>query len=214
MKWQVKYALENTNKRLGSVGSAEHVNGDAIKISIRNRPEIFAVISESAEITIDEVVQYHEQYPAMDFLCGFRSECVWTGEAISFLTNAKIGWGSSGTLSSALSDNNVNTASHKDYFFAYRLINQMKKHFRNIEREYDRVFTIVLNNGKKIRVGMLLEYEPTADAVRSFWEQFGPVDVIWNINPNGNPTKLALEAGHQLGCGVLKWVELKHLITR
>ncbi|EDE2548595.1 hypothetical protein GBG34_22200 [Salmonella enterica] len=61
---------------------------------------------------------------------------------------------------------------------------------------------------------MLLEYEPTADAVRSFWERFGPVDVMWNINPNGEPTNNALEAGRELGCGVMKWSELKGLILR
>jgi hypothetical protein len=61
---------------------------------------------------------------------------------------------------------------------------------------------------------MIGEYEPTADAVRSLWNKFGPVDIVWNINPNGNPSPEAIEAGNELGCGVMKWDDLKeHLKT-
>jgi hypothetical protein len=54
-----------------------------------------------------------------------------------------------------------------------------------------------------------MEYEPTADAIRTFWDRFGPIDIAWNINPNGNPTQNAIEAGADLGCEVMKWDELK-----
>lgn len=56
---------------------------------------------------------------------------------------------------------------------------------------------------------MIADYEPTADAVRSLWDQFGSVDVVWNINPNGNPSPEAVDAGAELGCRVMKWDELK-----
>ncbi|MBA8869907.1 hypothetical protein ABEG93_19315 [Pantoea agglomerans] len=213
MSWQVNYALENINKHFKRTGSAEHVSDDAIKISIHDRPDTLAIISASHEITIEIAKQYHEKFPDLDFICGYRTECVWTGEAIKYLSGEKIGWGNAGTLYSALSDNTVNIAAHKDYFFSYRLITQMRV-VRSIAREFDRVFNINLADGRKLRVGMLLEYEPTADAVRSFWERFGPVDVMWNINPNGDPTKNALEAGRELGCGVMKWSEFKELILR
>lgn len=213
MNWQVKYALENINNDLKRTTSAEHVAEDAIRIFIHDRPDTLAIISASYEITIEIAKQYHEKFPDLDFICGYRKECVWTGEAINYLSDARIGWGNAGTLYSALLDNNVNIASHKDYFFSYRLITQMSV-VRSIEREFDRVFNIDLANGRKLRVGMLLEYEPTADAVRSFWDKFGPVDVMWNINPNGDPTKNALSAGRELGCGVMKWSEFKKLILR
>lgn len=61
---------------------------------------------------------------------------------------------------------------------------------------------------------MVADYEPTADAVRTLWEQFGAVDIIWNINPNGRPSPEAVGAGKDLGCKVMKWRELKeHLDT-
>lgn len=213
MNWQVKYAIENINDHFKKTGSAEHVADDAIRISIHNRPDTLAIISASHEITFEIAKQYHDKFPDLDFICGYRKECVWTGDAINYLSDAKIGWGNAGTLYSALLDNNVNIAAHKDYFFSYRLITQMRV-VRRIEREFDRVFNIDLADGRKLRIGMLLEYEPTADAVRSFWERFGPVDVMWNINPNGEPTNNALEAGRELGCGVMKWSELKGLILR
>ncbi|MCG3823579.1 hypothetical protein I3263_03430 [Photobacterium damselae] len=59
---------------------------------------------------------------------------------------------------------------------------------------------------------MIMEYEPTADAIRTFWDEFGPIDVAWNINPNGSPTQKAIAAGNDLGCEVLKWEELKQLM--
>jgi hypothetical protein len=61
---------------------------------------------------------------------------------------------------------------------------------------------------------MLADYEPTADAVRTLWEQFGPVDIAWNINPNGNPSAEAIDAGNELGCKVMKWDELKEYMGR
>lgn len=214
MNWQVKYALKNINdcpnKRLGS---AKHVTGDAIRIYIHDRPDTLAIISASEEITLEIVKHYHEQFPNLDFICGYRKECVWTGESINYLSGARIGWGTAGTLYSALEDNNVNTAAHKDYSFSYRIITQTKV-VKNIKREFDRVFIIDLANGHKLRVGMLLEYEVTADAVRSFWDKFSRVDVMWCINPHAKLTSNALEAGRELHCGVMKWDEFKELIFR
>ncbi|MBZ8135189.1 hypothetical protein CLD20_18080 [Afifella sp. IM 167] len=55
---------------------------------------------------------------------------------------------------------------------------------------------------------MIADYEPTADAVRNLWDHFGPVDFVWNINPNGSPSPEAIDAGNELGCEVGKWEEL------
>ena len=60
---------------------------------------------------------------------------------------------------------------------------------------------------------MIAEYEPTADAVRSLWARFGPVDIAWNINPNGSPSVAAIDAGRELGCKVIKWDELKDYMS-
>jgi hypothetical protein len=207
MKWQVKYALLNLNKD-SNVERTQPIGDEAICISTHDQPDVLAVISDSDSISVELVKKYHENFPNLDFLCGYRKQCVWEGEAIRYLESERIGWGSAGTLSSALSDGNVNTAAHKDFFFSYRLINQMRS-ITNIVREFDRVLTITLANGNHLRVGMIMEYEPTADSIRTFWDRFGPIDIAWNINPNGNPTSNAIEAGQQLGCEVLKWESLK-----
>ncbi|TPI21145.1 hypothetical protein FJW10_10135 [Mesorhizobium sp. B4-1-1] len=59
---------------------------------------------------------------------------------------------------------------------------------------------------------MIADYEPTADAVRTLWEQFGPIDIVWNINPNGSPSPEAIAAGQELGCEVMKWDELREYL--
>ena len=212
MSWQVNYALENIRKSHGTE-SAQQISDDAIKITMPNQPEAIAVISAEQLMTVEIAAQYHVNYPSMDFLCGYRKECAWEGGAIKYLENKGIGWGNAGTLGSAVHSGDIKNAVHKEYFFSYRLIRQMKS-ISNLNREFDRVFTMTLANGCSVRVGMISEYEPTADAIRTFWDRFGPINIAWNINPNGNPTPNAIEAGRSLGCEVVKWEELREILQR
>ena len=210
MKWQVKYALEylQKNKKLHS---AEHIRDDAIKIELIDGSEVIAIISDTYKMTAELATQYHAEFPDMIFLCGYRKECIWEGGAIRYAQENEIGWGNAGSLSDAVESGVFINAEHKLYYFSYRLIRQMSS-VTNLDREYDRVFTMSLRNGHTYRVGMIMEYEPTADAIRTFWDQFGPIDVAWNINPNGSPTQQAINAGQELGCEVVKWKELKLLM--
>ncbi len=210
MNWQVRYALENILKNYHLV-TAQHVRDDAIRVTMPDRPDVVAVISAAYKIDFQLATQYHTDFPDMDFLCGYRKECVWEGEAIRYVENSTIGWGNVGTLISAIGTGDAKTAVHKGYLFSYRLIRQMRS-VANLNREFDRVFTMTLTNGRTYRVGMIMEYEPTADAIRTFWDRFGPIDIAWNINPSGHPTQNAIEAGRGLGCGVMKWDELKLLL--
>jgi hypothetical protein len=210
MNWQIQYALSNIQQERSRM-SAQHVSGDAIKIMFPDHPDVLAVISDSYTITAELAKQYHLEFPRMDFLCGYRKQCVWEGEAISYLEANKIGWGSFGTLDSAVYDDNVNAASHKDFFFSVRLIRQMGC-ITNIVREFDRILNVTLASGHRLRIGLIKEYEPTADAVRTLWDRFGPVDIVWNINPNGHPVQSAIDAGQELGCEVMKWEELKPIL--
>jgi hypothetical protein len=210
MMWQIRFALEYLQKNV-KLNSAEHILNDAIKIELRDGVEIIAIISVSYKITRKLVAQYHVDFPSMSFLCGYRKECIWEGGAITYARENQIGWGNAGSMIDAVESGNFINAEHKLYFFSYRLIRQMSS-ITNLDREYDRVFTVSLRNGKSYRVGMIMEYEPTADAIRTFWDQFGPIDVAWNINPNSSPTQQAINAGQELGCQVVKWEELKQLM--
>ncbi|WP_197538557.1 hypothetical protein [Magnetospirillum gryphiswaldense] len=179
-----------------------------IKVVTQNRPDVLAAISPDETIDMAIAIRYREQFPELDFMCGYRSTCVWEGGAIQYLEENRVGWGNWGTLCSAALDGNANTASHKVYKFSDRLLRQYGR-VAQVLREFDRVHRVSLKGGGSLRIGMIAEYEPTADAVRSLWERFGPVDIAWNINPNGNPTTEAVDAGLELGCEVLKWDNLK-----
>jgi hypothetical protein len=212
VSWQVNYALENIRKIHGTE-SAQQISDDAIKITMPNRREAIAVISAKQLIDTEIVVQYYLNCPAMNFLCGYRKECAWEGGAIRYLESKSIGWGNAGTLVSAINTGDIETAAHKEYFFSYRIIRQTKS-VKNLIREFDRVFTMTLANGVSVRVGMISEYEPTADAIRTFWDRFGPINFAWNINPNGKPTPNAIEAGKSLGCEIMKWEQLREILER
>lgn len=212
MNWQIKYALENFLKS-GGLSTAEYVSGDVIKILTRGRPDALAVVSAAHTIDVAMAAQYKKDVPGIDFLCGYRTTCVWEGDAIKYLEENGIGWGSFGTLCSAVLEGNANTASHKVFSFSDRLIRQ-SGFVKRVERKFDRVYDVTLKNGRSLRLGLVAEYEPTADAVRSLWDRFGPVDIVWNINPNGNPTQSAIEAGHELGCEVLNWEGVKEYMKK
>ena len=211
MNWQVKYALANLSEEMRS--TAEHVGGDVIRIMTRNRPDVLAAITAAETVNREMAAQYREQTEELDFLCGYRKECIWEGEAIRYLEDNHIGWGSFGTLGSAVLDGNANTAPHKTYKFSDRLLRQYGRIVK-IDREFDRVHHVTLRTGAEFRIGMIAAYEPTADEVRSLWKRFGAVDIAWNINPNGTPTPEAVAAGRELGCEVMKWDELKALLGK
>lgn len=206
MNWQVRYALDSLAKAGNS--TAEHVGGDVIKIVTQNRPDMLAAITNVETIDHATAVRYREQVEGLDFLCGYRTQCVWEGAAIKYLEENRVGWGSFGTLTSAALDGDANSAPHKVYKFSDRLLRQYGR-IAKIDREFDRIHRVTLHSGATFRIGMIADYEPTADAVRSLWERFGPVDIIWNINPNGTPQPAAAEAGRELGCEVMKWEELR-----
>lgn len=206
MNWQVKYALAYISGEPRM--NAQHVKGELIRIEAQNQPDVLAAISAANKIDAEIAVSYREKYPEMDFLCGYRNTCVWPGDTIEYLQGAGIGWGSAGTLTSAVLKGEANTASHKTYFFADRLLRQYRR-VQKLIREYDRIYLITLKTGTMFRIGMIADYEPNANAVRSLWDEFGPVDIVWNINPNGSPSPEAIDAGVELGCEVVKWEELK-----
>lgn len=212
MKWQVKYALANLNKE-SKQDCARYVENDVIEITIAGKPDVLAAIYGGYDVTKEIAEKYVQQNPDIDFLCGYRKDCVWEGAAISYLRDRNIGWGNLGTLGSAIHDGNVNYAEHKVFKFSARLIHQYGI-VDTVEREFDRIFRVTLKNGRTVRIGMIPDYEPTADNIRSMWEKFGPVDIAWNINPNGTPCATAINAGEDLGCVVLKTDEMKECLKR
>lgn len=121
--------------------------------------------------------------------------------------------GSFGTLGSAILNGNANTATHKTYKFADRLLQQYGRVVK-VDREFDRVHRVTLRSGAEFRIGMIAAYEPTADEVRSLWERFGAVNIAGNINPSGTPQPEASAAGRELGCEVMKWDELKDRLSK
>lgn len=213
MNWQVSYALKFLKENFESL-AAEHVGGDVIKISAPNKPDVLALVSGARAIDAKMVELLLHATPEIDFLCGYRNECVWDGKAIKYLTDRNIGWGNFATLTSAAAQGSANTASHKVYSYAEKILRQTKSVVKKMEREYDRVFIVTVKSGRKIRIGLIAEYEPTADVVRTMWDYFDAVDIMWNINPNGKPTWDAIDAGNELGCRVLKWDDLKEYMSK
>ena len=154
MNWQVRYALANVKEQIGS--TAEHVEGELIRIVTPGGPDVLAAISAAELIDVETAVSYRERHPNLDFLCGYRKNCVWHGEGIQVLEDAGIGWGSFGTLCSAAVDGDANTASHKTYKFSYRIIRQYGP-VMEVNREYDRIYQVLLKSGVSVRIGMIAD---------------------------------------------------------
>ncbi len=210
MNWQIKYALANFAKEGRS--QAAYLCGDVIRIVTEDRPDVVAAITATRTVDQATAAGYRDHVEGLDFLCGYRSECVWEGEAIRYLEDNRVGWGSFGTLRSAVLDGDANNAQHKIYKFPDRLLRQYGPVVA-VDREFDRIHRVTLRNGEVLRIGMIADYEPTADEVRSLWDRFGAVDIIWNINPNGTPQPEANDAGRELGCEVMLWESLKERLA-
>jgi hypothetical protein len=211
VNWQIRYALASFAKEGRS--TAEQVSGDVIKIMTQDRPDVLAAITAIETVSQATAAQYREQVDGLDFLCGYRAQCVWEGEAIQYLEQNRVGWGNFATLGSAALNGDANLAAHKVYKFSDRLLRQYSL-VADVDREFDRIHRVTLRSGATFRIGMIADYEPTADEVRTLWERFGPVDIVWNINPNGTPQPEANEAGRELGCDVMKWDELKVRLSK
>ncbi len=210
MSWATNYALENIAER-GDI-SADLISENVIVLKADNKPDVMAYISDAHSIEYDSAGAMAASHPEIDFVCGYRKNCIWHGDAITYLKSQSIGWGSFGTLTSALLDGDANLAEHKVFRFAARAIRQMGG--ITFEREYDRVIKVTNNYGKNKRIAFAEDYDPTADVVRKIWEKFGPVDVICNINPNGRPTSGAHSAAEELGTKILKLGETMSVISK
>ncbi|MEO0437312.1 MAG: hypothetical protein AAF098_10425 [Pseudomonadota bacterium] len=208
MTWATQYALQN----LGDADrmQATQLNDEVLQIASDDKPTVLAFISPAEEIDLQGAQAITEINPDIDFLCGYRKRCLWHGDAIEFLEQQRVGWGSFGTLTSAVLDGDANLAGHKTFRFVYRVFTQMGG--VRVQREYDRVIVVTRGDGKRIRVSFAENYEPTADVVRELWTKCGPSDVICNINPNGRPTAGAHEAAKRLGTIVLNVADtLRHI---
>lgn len=210
MNWAIKYALENLAERDDI--SADLVADNVIVLRADNTPDVVAYISDAHSIEYSSVGTMAASHPEIDFICGYRKTCIWHGDAIAYLKTQSIGWGSFGTLTSALFDADANIAEHKVFRFAARAIRQMGGIV--CEREYDRIVNVTNGYGKSMRIAFAEDYDPTADVVRKLWEKFGPVDVICNINPNGRPTSGAHSAAEELGTKILKLGETMSIISK
>jgi hypothetical protein len=154
MTWQIRFALEYLQRNAG-LNSAEHIRDDAIKIKLHDGSEIIAIISATYKMTTELAAQYHVDFPNMSFICGYRKECIWEGGGIRYVQENKIGWGNAGSLSDAVESGDFINTEHKLYFFSYRLIRQMRS-IINLDREYDRVFTMSLKNGSSYCSGTVI----------------------------------------------------------
>ena len=59
-----------------------------------DRPDVVAAISDVTH-TVDQATAagYRHRVEGLDFLCGYRAECVWEGDAIRYLEEQSGGLG-------------------------------------------------------------------------------------------------------------------------
>lgn len=72
--------------------------------------------------TVDQATAaaYRNHVESHNFLCGYRTECVWGSKAIRYLQDNRVGWGSFSLPSSMLLDGDANAAERKIYKFSHR----------------------------------------------------------------------------------------------
>lgn len=212
MNWAIKYAVKNLEEGYTRL-EYDLVPPHAIRFTADGVPDALAIISTVDEMDIDEARKWINFNPEADFLCGFKRQCTWHGDAIEFVHSSGMGWGNFGTLLSAASEGNANTAQHKEYSFGDKILRQHRA-VESVNRLYDKLYELNLRSGNTVKVVIATEYEPSADEVRSLWDQFGPVSLIYNINPNRQPTGLGYSVATELGTKIVGHSEIGKLLFK
>lgn len=189
------------------VTEVELIEPNSLIISTKDHPPANVLVIFEKRISAAKIGKLLEEHPERDFLCNIPTDCVWEGDALNLIAEIGIGWGGIRDLMAAIADGDTNGAQPKEYRFAERILSQ-HKNINHLERLYDRAFLAERSSGSELRIVILSEYELTADHVRTAWDTYGPLDIIYKTNPNGKPTKSAYDAAKALGIEVLDTKEI------
>ena len=209
MNWATKYALENMAE--DSRVDAVYLSDGSVQITIEDQPPVLTVFHPGMEVTEEIAERYFRAYPKLDFLCGYKRACFWHGDAIVFLSEHNIGWGTMGTLTSAMQTGEANTASSKIYKFASDALQTMGG--LKVERLADRIFQIT-GRKESLRVFLLFEYQPAVEHVRSIIENHPDTQLICLIDPNVRPTQSAINHAEVSGVQMFELGEAMSFIRR
>jgi hypothetical protein len=177
------------------------------RVNRKDRLPSFEVLVLSASRVTDDILDpLLEEARSASFVVNVPKNGIWTESGIATARNHDCAFGGIGELMSAIHQklDDVSLFVKKENAFVERGLDQ-HDNVSHFDQEYDRVYTVHRPGMKSLRVVLLNEYELTAEHVRTARTSYGPFDIVLMTNPNGTPTKDALDTAKTMQVAILAW---------
>lgn len=196
--------------RHSHVSRTELLDDRIVEVHRKEHPPFILGVVSAAMVertTVEELAGDNR----VEFICNIPREAAWKGEAIDFVRQCRISFGSiSDLFSAAGSTVPVRDFVRSEFEFIERIFSQHSA-IAWTERIYDRVYLLRRCEKPSLTVALINEYELTADHIRTAWQRYGPFTDVLANNPNCRYTPEATEAAKQLN---VKLMPLRQFMGR
>lgn len=186
------------------VDRIEKVNSVVYDVYRSGLPNVRLLISNIKAETYNDVEDQLSVCPDIDFVLNVPTAVYWSREAIGAVRQRGVGYGKIPDLSAAMKTRAIGDFVTREWVFIERGLKQSKavEHFDCVAEGLYRIKRV---GRRELLVGIIDEYEVTANAVRSAGEIFGEIDVVVNRHPLGRSTTAATAVASELGVELYDW---------
>jgi hypothetical protein len=185
------------------VTNAERISRGLVRIERKEMPPVIVGIPSANPVSSADLQSLLTKQPRPDFILNIPSNAAWTGEAINELRDEGIAFGKMYDPYRGLNtETDLSTYRNPEFEFVERLLEQ-HHNVTFLTRISDRVYRVHRVCGDDVIIALSQDYEMTADAVRTAFEQYEPFDVLFKTNPYGRISNQGRAVAKSLGIQVL-----------
>ncbi|WP_191058241.1 hypothetical protein [Geminicoccus harenae] len=189
-----KLLLEHTE-----VQALDWQSDSVVSILRKRRPPFQAAILKLPLVDLEHVEPFLDS--PVSVISNFPRIGKWSGGAIEQCEAAGKAWGQWVVLLKAISSDYPETTANPEISFSRRALRQHSR-VVGVSFVFDHLLLVHHENGKRLRVALLYEYDLTGDDVRGAWDHLGAFDVLLKTNPNGSILPEAYQVSEALGAKV------------
>lgn len=198
-----EWVADNLRKAKG-VSKVEVISDQVLRVSRSKYDPFIAGIVSVACVEAGTVRTLVKSELGVEIIANVPKESYWTGGALRLAHDNNIATGGYNDLFRVIDLQDVRDFRPRETEFIERGLRQHDR-ISSFERVHDRLYRISRNGLPDLKVAMLIEYELTADHLRTARDRYGQFSVAVITNPNGGATSSAEEAAQNMGVEILRW---------
>jgi hypothetical protein len=185
------------------VTNVERISRGLVRIERKEMPPVIVGILSANPVSSADLQSPLATQPRPDFILNIANNAAWTGESITELRDEGIAFGKMYDLYRGLNtEADLSAYRNPEFEFVERLLEQ-HRNVISLTRIPDRVYRVHRVRGDDVIIALSQDYEMTADAVRTAFEQYKPFDVLFKTNPYGRISNQGRTVAKSLGIQVL-----------